>query len=153
MARSLVRLVLFLLCAVSAFAQAAPPAAYDADRAAIKQAALDYVEGWYAGDAERMARAVHPELVKRIVRTDPKTGRAMVQQMGASTLIEFTRAGGGKNTPADKQQKDVDILDVFGNTASVRATMSDWIDYMHLAKFNGRWVIVNVLWEMKPKQP
>ena len=153
MARSLVRLALLLCCAVSAFAQAAPPAASDADRAAIKQTALDYVEGWYAGDAERMARAVHPELVKRIVRADPKTGRNMVQQMGASTLVEFTRAGGGKNTPADKQQKDVDILDVFGNTASVRATMSDWIDYMQMAKFNGRWVIVNVLWEMKPKQP
>jgi hypothetical protein len=30
--------------------------------------------------------------------------------------------------------------------------MSDWIDYMHIAKFNGRWVIVNVLWEMKPRQ-
>ena len=153
MASSLVRLALLLFCAVSAFAQAAPPAVSDADRAAIKQTALDYVEGWYAGDAERMARAVHPELVKRIVRMDPKTGRAMVQQMGASTLVEFTRAGGGKNTPAEKQQKDVVILDVFANVASVRATMSDWIDYMHVAKFNGRWVIVNVLWEMKPKQP
>jgi hypothetical protein len=30
--------------------------------------------------------------------------------------------------------------------------MGDWIDYMHMAKSNGRWVIVNVLWEMKPKQ-
>ena len=153
MTRNFLRLALLLLCAASAFAQAAPPAASDADRAAITQTALDYVEGWYAGDAERMARAVHPELAKRIVRTDPKTGRAMVQQMGASTLVEFTRAGGGKNTPAEKQQKDVVILDVFGNTASVRATMSDWIDYLHIAKFNGRWVIVNVLWEMKPKQP
>ena len=25
-----------------------------------------------------------------------------------------------------------------------------WIDYMHMAKWNGRWVIVNVLWELKP---
>jgi hypothetical protein len=25
----------------------------------------------------------------------------------------------------------------------------DWIDYLHVAKFNGRWVIVNVLWELK----
>ena len=153
MTRNLIRLALLLFCAASAFAQAAPPAVSDADRTAIKQTALDYVEGWYTGDAERMARALHPELVKRIVRADAKTGRNMVQQMGASTLVEFTRAGGGTNTPAEKQQKDVVILDVFGNVASVRATMSDWIDYMHMAKFNGRWVIVNVLWEMKPKQP
>jgi hypothetical protein len=39
---------------------------------------------------------------------------------------------------------------VFGNVATVRVTMRDWIDYMHVAKFDGRWVIVNVLWDMKP---
>lgn len=29
--------------------------------------------------------------------------------------------------------------------------MATWIDYMHLAKWNGRWVIVNVLWENDPR--
>jgi hypothetical protein len=29
--------------------------------------------------------------------------------------------------------------------------MSGWVDYMHMAKWNGRWVIVNVLWELKPR--
>jgi hypothetical protein len=43
------------------------------------------------------------------------------------------------------------ILDIFGNVASVRATMSGWIDYMHLARVDGRWQIVNVLWELKPR--
>jgi hypothetical protein len=32
----------------------------DADRTAIKQAALDYIEGWYEGNAERMERSVRP---------------------------------------------------------------------------------------------
>jgi hypothetical protein len=27
--------------------------------------------------------------------------------------------------------------------------MADWIDYIHIAKVDGRWVIVNVLWELK----
>ena len=45
--------------------------------------------------------------------------------------------------------QDVVIYDIFRNVASVRATMSRWIDYMHIAKWNGRWVIVNVLWELK----
>ena len=30
--------------------------------------------------------------------------------------------------------------------------MRDWIDYMHIGKFNGKWVIINVLWEHKPKK-
>jgi len=41
---------------------------------------------------------------------------------------------------------------VFENAASVKVVATDWIDYLHVAKFNGRWVIVNVLWELKPQQ-
>lgn len=121
-----------------------------ADSAAIRATALDYVEGWYQGNANRMGRALHPELVKRIVVNDTTTRKSVLQNMGASALVNGTRHGYGKSTPRDRQQKDVTILDIFGNAASARATMADWIDYMHLSKVDGRWVIVNVLWEKKP---
>src|SRR6185503_5479567 len=85
----------------------------------IKQTALDYIEGWYEGNAERMERALHPELAKRIVRTDPK-GRSGLGQMGAMQLVQYTRTGGGKDTPKDKQQKDVTVLDIFGGAASAK---------------------------------
>jgi hypothetical protein len=64
----------------------------------------------------------------------------------------MTRPGYGKNTPKAEQTKDVKILDVFDDMATVRLEMRDWIDYMHLAKFNGKWVIVNVLWKSKPRK-
>ncbi len=124
----------------------------DADREAIKQTALDYGEGWYEGNAERMERALHPDLAKRIVRTSPENGRSRLDQMSALTLVQSTRAGYGKNTPKEQQQNDVTILDVFQNAASVKLEMRDWIDYMQMAKFNGQWVIVNVLWELKPQK-
>lgn len=123
----------------------------EADAAAIRQTALDYIEGWYEGNAERMERALHPELAKRIVRTDSKSGRSGLGQQSAMTLVLGTRNGGGKTTPKEKQQKDVTILDVFESAASVKVVASDWIDYLHVAKWNGRWVIVNVLWELKPQ--
>jgi hypothetical protein len=116
------------------------------DTAAIKATALDYIEGWYEGNAERMQRALHPDLAKRIV-----TQKNTVNSMTAQKLIDQTRSGGGKDTPADKQQKDVTVLDVFGKAASVKVVASDWIDYMQMGKVDGRWVIINVLWEMKPK--
>ena len=121
-----------------------------ADSAAIRATALDYVEGWYSADAARMERALHPELAKRIVRNGPD-GKSTLGHQNAATLIGYTSNGGGKNTPAQQQQKDVHILDIYQNTASVKAVMSGWIDYMHIAKWNGRWVIVNVLWETKPR--
>ncbi|PYS59909.1 MAG: hypothetical protein DMF76_15225, partial [Acidobacteria bacterium] len=37
------------------------------ESAAITRTALDYIEGWYAGDAARMERALHPELAKRMI--------------------------------------------------------------------------------------
>jgi hypothetical protein len=121
-----------------------------ADSAAIRATALDYIEGWYTADAARMERALHPELAKRIVQNDER-GRSRLGQQSAMTLVAGTRSGGGKDTPPAQQIKDVKILDIFGNSASVRADMSGWIDYMHMAKWNGQWRIVNVLWELKPR--
>jgi hypothetical protein len=62
-----------------------------ADSAGIRAAALDYIEGWYTADAPRMQRALHPELAKRIVVTDSTSGKSQLGQMGAMTLIEYTR--------------------------------------------------------------
>ena len=146
---SLMLVFVSLLMALATEARAQSPAA--ADAAAIKQAALDYIEGWYEGNAERMERALHPELAKRIVRTG-KEGYSNLGQMSAMSLVLGVRRGGGKETPKEKQQKDVTVLDVYENAASAKVVASDWVDYLHLAKWNGRWVIVNVLWELKPEK-
>ncbi len=145
--RKMIMAVTLVLLGFTVQANAQSPA----DAAAIKQTALDYIEGWYEGNAERMERALHPELAKRIVRTNAE-GNSRLDQMSAMTLVQFTRHGGGKQTPKERQQKDVTILDVYENAASVKVVASDWIDYLHLGKSNGKWVIVNVLWELKPKK-
>jgi hypothetical protein len=146
------KIKLCLALVIMLFAFASPARSQSpADATAIKQTALDYIEGWYEGNAERMERALHPELAKRIVRTNQE-GNSRLDQMSAMSLVLGTRRGGGKNTTAEKQQKDVTILDVYENAASVKVVASDWIDYLHMAKFNGRWVIVNVLWELKPQK-
>lgn len=121
-----------------------------ADREAIKQTALDYIEGFYDGNAERMERSLHPDLAKRIVRADPNGGKNRLEHMTAARLVQITQMRKDRPTPKEKQQKDVTILDVYENSASVKIVAADWIDYLHVSKFDGRWVIVNVLWEMKP---
>ena len=118
-----------------------------ADSAAIRQAALDYIDGYYEGSGERMERALHPELAKRIVRTNA-SGQSMIQQMSAMSLVLVTRAGGGRNIPAAQRRSDVRILDIYQNAACVRIDAAQWVDYLHLAKWNGQWKIVNVLWEV-----
>ena len=144
--KTLISLALLFVLGLST-AHAQTPAA---DSAAIRATALDYIEGWYTGDAARMERALHPELAKRIVTSD-SLGRFRLDQQSAMTLVTNTRMGGGKNTPAAERKEDVRILDIYQNAAVARIDASYWIDYLELAKWRGRWVIVNVLWELKPK--
>jgi Putative lumazine-binding len=141
--------LLFVLVTLASAAHAQTPVP-NPDATAIRQTALDYIEGWYEGNAERMERALHPELAKRIVRTNPQNKQSRLDQMSSMSLVQGTRRGRDKNTPKERQQKDVTILDVYESAASVKIIASDWIDYLHMAKFNGQWVIVNVLWELKP---
>ncbi len=137
-------IVVLVMCA---HAQNATP---DEDTA-IKKTALDYIEGWYEGDAARMESALHPELAKRMIFTDPKTGHSQFNHMGAMQLVQNTRRGGGSKTPKEQQTKEITILDRFNNAAVVKIVASGWVDYLEEAKVNGEWKIINVLWELKPK--
>ena len=145
--KTTILLAVSLVLCLAGPASAQEPAA--ADSAAIRQAALDYIEGYYEGDAGRMERALHPQLVKRIVRA--QDGEARISEMTAQQLIEGTAAGWGARVPAEVRRTDVEILDIFRNVAAVRVDAHDWIDYMQLARFDGEWKIVNVLWELRER--
>lgn len=117
-----------------------------AEEQAIRQAAMDYLQGWYEGDAERMRRSLHPELAKRAILYDPQSGEQRFYHLGQQQMVTKTQQGGGTDTPVDKRFYDVLVLDIDGDIASVRAESYEYIDYLHLARFAEKWVIVNVLW-------
>jgi len=120
------------------------------EKAAIKNATLDYLEGWYDGDAVRMERALHPEFfTKRGILINPNTGQMATPHLNAEMMIGIVKQGGGKSFPREKLKNEVTILDIYKNTASVKAISAQYVDYVHLAKFSGKWMIVNVLWELK----
>lgn len=111
------------------------------DREAIAATAADYIEGWLDGDAERMARALHPELVKRQIQPD-----GTVATLSRDQMVEFTAAGGGRELD---RPFEVEILDVYGDIASVRVLSAAYLDYLQLARFAEGWKILNVLWEAR----
>jgi hypothetical protein len=120
-----------------------------ADSAGLRATALDYIDGWYSGDAARMERALHPHLAKRLVYVDPQ-GQSRLVDLSALELVQSTRAGHGKTLAAERRE-DVTILDIFGNAAVVKIDATTWVDYLEEIRWNGRWVIVNVVWENRPK--
>ena len=120
----------------------------EVENAAIRQAALDYIEGWFEGNAERMDRALHPQLAKRLLEVVSQTGQERFTHLTKDQMVEFTKRGGGSRVPADKRDIKVTILDTTKTMAVVRTDCSQFIDYLTLAKgADGQWKIVNVLWE------
>ncbi len=113
-------------------------------------AALDYIEGWYTGNAERMKRAVHPDLAKRYVSTDD-AGHNWLYTTTADALTRQTGAGRGTDIPAERRWRTVEILDIDGNLASVKLNSTTLVDYMHMARWNGEWRIINVIWDLRPE--
>ncbi len=117
----------------------------NADEAAIRQVALDYVDGFYSSSPERLDKALHPNLQKVTPRPLPN-GSEMLDFNGAAyNLKQYAAAGlGGK--PAEERKIEVTILDVSGNIATIKVDSADFLDYAHVVKAGGEWKIINVLW-------
>jgi hypothetical protein len=133
----------------------APADLRDADgRAAewreIERVARDYVDGQLDGDAARVARALHPDLAKRAAVPATEDEPLALRRMTKEELVELTRVGALK-TPRDRWERSVRVLDVAGNAAVARVETPWFVDYFHLGRWNGRWVIVNALWYPKPQ--
>lgn len=118
----------------------------DQDKAAVRQAAYDYAEGYLEGSADRMERAVHPAIVKRGAVTRPGAG-PILMPMNAETLIEGARMNASRPMPPDKRSISFELLDIRENVASARIFTSQFNDYLQLVKQDGRWRIANVLWQ------
>ena len=132
------------------FLAAAPLSAQSAaDSAAIVATAHDYIDGFYEGNPERMERALSPDLAKRIVRV--RDGQSMVNNMTKEQLVAITQRRVGNPTPEAERRSDVVITNIFGNAATARIDATTWVDFVQLGKVDGRWVIINVLWEMRPE--
>jgi hypothetical protein len=145
-------LVLAMICLLAWPLSAQAGEVGDADKAAIKQAAMDYVDGFYSSSVERLEKALHPNLQQVTLRTLPG-GQTMLDFNGAAfNLKEYAAAGlGGK--PAEERKIEVSIFDVYENIATVKIDSTDFLDYAHVAKINGEWRIINVLWLPHPKVP
>jgi len=138
--------VIGALVLLAGVAAAPKPSANDADREAIRRVAYDYGEGYYEGSVARMARALDPGLVKRAILFLPGTGWYLEPVMTAKALVELTRQRAGRPSTPDTRQMTFTLLDLRRDIASAKVFWPGFNDYLHLAKQDGRWRIVQVLW-------
>jgi hypothetical protein len=113
------------------------------EREQITQAALDYFEGWFDGDADRMERALHPGLAKRSLETDGST----LNETTADWMIGATARGLGRERDPGDRRIEVEIEDVYGAIANATVRSAVYREYLQLARTPDGWKIVNALWE------
>lgn len=144
--RTGVRLLLTLLF----IAPAAIRAQDGGERAAVRAAVLDYVEGVYNAEPGRIKRSVHPELSKLGYYRRSEEEPYRPAPMTFDQLVEVARTWNDEGRDMSTAPKEIHLFDVLDQTASVKLVAAWGIDYMHLAKVHGTWKIVKVLWQSHP---
>ena len=119
------------------------------DKEGVRQAALDYLEGIYNVQPERIERSVHPTLTKRGFYKKDATAPYVESPMTYEQLMKLA-ASWNKDGKRDTKLRDIAILDILDQTAVVKLTASWGIDYMLLGKFDGKWKITQILWQSHP---
>ncbi|MCI4352724.1 MAG: nuclear transport factor 2 family protein [Thermoplasmata archaeon] len=127
----------------------------DSEIRAIRKIVLDYILSWYTMDRTRLKNALHPKLAKRMVWPDDRTGRSTLLEYPTPTMLRSVVKG--RLLSAAERKKGgatwtgrIRILDRFQDMCVVRTEARWGIDYIHLAKWNGEWKIINVLWKYVP---
>lgn len=124
----------------------------DAEQQAIKQAVLDYVEGVYELNPAKIERSVHPALVKRGYFIPKNSTDYDIALMTFPELIELAKNYNKDGQIPSDAPKEVVVYDLLDQIATAKLIAWWGIDYMHLAKYNGKWMIMDVFWQTHPHQ-
>ena len=142
---------LLLLIFMTMALQVVVPAQSSGEQEAVKEAVLDYVEGVYEVSSAKIERSVHPDLAKRGFFIKKGETAYSPHIMTFAQLVDLAKNYNKDGHVPKDAPKEVIVYDISDQTASAKLTAVWGIDYMHLAKYDGKWKIINVLWQTPPK--
>jgi len=144
---------LVLLLAVFVLASL-PVWGQDDNKELVHSAIEDYVDALYNVEPDKIARSVDPTLRKIGYWYDSKSGEYKDNlPMTFQQLYELAAKWNkdGKQATADSPKK-IEIYEVNDKTATGKLTAEWGIDLFHLAKVDGQWKIMNIIWQSHPKK-
>lgn len=131
-----------------------PLQSQDNEKALVKTAIEDYVNALYEVDPSKIERSVDTTLRKIGYWYDieseaykdnlPMTYRQLYDLAGT-----WNKKG---NRVTKDSPKEIFIYEVNDKTATAKLTAEWGIDLFHLAKVDGIWKIVNIIWQSHPKK-
>jgi Putative lumazine-binding len=135
-------ILFFLLCATTKFATAQ-------EKEKIERACLNYIEGFYEGDSNKLKAALKPSLYKFGYWKNKNTGNYDPDgQMTYTQALTYAKSVlDKKNFAKSDAPKTVVVLDIMNSIASAKVTAWWGVDYILLAKQGEKWMTEQVLWE------
>ena len=123
------------------------------ERDLVRRAVLDYVEGFYEGDTVKLVRSIRPDVHKFGYWIPRDSSKYAGEGMAWSEFLSYAnRVKANKRFAPATAPKDVTIFDVLDQTASAKLVAYWGVDYLLLARYDGRWMITNVVWQTPPKK-
>lgn len=122
------------------------------DRAEVKLAITDYVQAFYEAKPELIERSVSKDLKKMGYWKTPTDA-----DYGDPLYLSFEEAKGlaerwnGQGQQGEDLEFEIEIHEVLDKVASGKLVAKWGIDYFHLSKIEGKWMIQHVLWQSHPE--
>jgi hypothetical protein len=120
------------------------------DSIEIRETSLGYLIGLQQLKPDLMDKVMNDSLNKVTIGFDRKTRKEIAKPTTHQQMIDFATTWNKANNkfpPVPNNQ--VTILDIYNRIASVRLVSDNWVEYLHLIKLDGKWEIINLLWQHK----
>lgn len=117
------------------------------DESLIEEAVLGYISYFFLNDYEAMEVHLHDRLSKRGVNADG-TLSAEYPKEALKDLMANKPA-----LPKEHQKNEIINITIHTNVATVIMETgypnTRWKEYIHLAKLDGKWIIMDVFWDFE----
>jgi len=117
---------------------------------AVTAACMDYLDGFYNGETDKIKRSLSPKLYKFGYWKNKDSGEyEFSNQMTFEKAVEYAQRVKDKGEFRHKDAvKEVKILDVSNHIAAAKVIAWWGVDYLLLSKNEeGKWIIHQVIWE------
>ncbi|HEV7334196.1 MAG TPA: nuclear transport factor 2 family protein [Flavisolibacter sp.] len=119
------------------------------EKRGIERAILNYVEAFYEADTTKAYESVAKDLAKRgYYKT--KDGAHHEAKMSFEQLVRLAQRWKSSQNITDATPRKITVFEILDRIATAKVEAQWGIDYFHLAKQNGKWTIINVLWQDHP---
>ena len=120
------------------------------DSSEIKRISLGYLIALQELKPKLMKEVMHDSLNKVTVGYSRELKKETVTAISKDRMIRNATNWNKSNTRfPPKPSNQIKILDIYHRIATVKLYSDNWVEYLHLIKLDGKWSIINLLWQHK----